>query len=155
MDQDKKQELAETDKRWKLEKTVQVPEVSHIEWADVKTQFNILQDNQGDLYITIAKLPIPTGIDKARLWIKNKRQDGKQVTFHHSQVYNFYLKLAYELDVSVGKAVYRLLYDSDNLRDYFDLGKTVNISMNNVDAMDTAENSNVSRDELEEFIEDD
>jgi hypothetical protein len=56
------------------------------------------------------------------------------------------------MDVSIGQAVFKVLYEKDELRDYFDLGKTVNVSMNNVDAMDTQESS-VSKSELEEFIE--
>jgi len=158
MDNQKKQELAEFDERWKFEQTINVPTderiVEAVEWQKVRKMFNQLQDNNGDLYMTIANLELPSKIDKAKLWYRNRKQEGEQVTFHHTQVYNFYLKLAHELDVSVGQAVHKIMFEQDQLREYFDLGKTVNVSINNVDAMGTAESSNVSKDELEEFIED-
>ena len=153
MDEDKKKELAEFDQRWNFEKTVQVPTTQDLDWQKVRAVFNDLQSDQGDLYMTIANLETPQGFDTLRQWYRNRKQNGEEVTFHHSQVYNFYVKLANEFNVSVGKAVFKVLYEKDELRDYFDLGKTVNVSMNNVDLMDTEESS-VSRDELEEFIED-
>jgi len=158
MNEEKKQELAEFDERWKFEKTIQVPINDSLrqalDWQKVRGKFNQLQDNNGDLYMTIANLELPSRIDKAKMWYRNRKQEGEPVTFHHTQVYNFYLKLAHELDVSVGEAVHKIMFEQDQLREYFDLGKTVNVSINNVDAMETAESSNVSKDELEEFIED-
>jgi hypothetical protein len=152
MDQDKKQELAETDKRWNFEKTVKTP--VETDWEEVKDEFNQLQGDQGDLYMTISNLELPTAVDKLRQWYRNKTGFGEhEVTFHHSQVYNFYFKLAYELEICVGEAVKMLLKSKEELRDHFELGETVNVSINNVDSMDTSESS-VTRDELQELLED-
>lgn len=155
MDQDKKEKLSEMDSRWNFEKEIQVPNKSHrVNWRIIMSEYNHLQDTHGDLYMTIDKLPCPSGLDKARQWYWNRKEKGYEATIHNSQIYNFFEKLAFELEISVGEAVSKVINDKETLRDYFDLGQTVNVSMNNVDAMDTRENSQVSKDELKELIED-
>lgn len=154
MDKQKKSELAEMDGRWNFEKQIQVPvEEMELDWDAVRSLFNNLQDGQGDLYMKTSSLPMPKRLERLKVWNRNRKQDGQTVTFHHSQVYNFYLKLANKLDTSVGEAVRKVLLETEELRKHFDLGKEVNVSINNVEAMDTSDTS-VSRSELEELIED-
>lgn len=155
MDQDKKEKLSKMDSRWKFEKEIQVPNERHrVNWRIIMSEYNHLQDTHGDLYMTVDKLPCPSGLDKVKQWYRNRKTKGYNATIHNSQVYRFFEKLACELEVSVGEAVSKVINDKEALREYFDLGQTVNVTMNNVDAMDTREKSQVSKDELQELIED-
>ena len=154
MNKEKKQKLADKDPRWEFEKKVQVPNISgELDWETVKNLFNSLQENQGDLYMAIDKLDAPSRIEKAKLWNRNRKENGSTVTFHNSRVYNFYRDLANELSSSVGHAVFKLMTDKESLRNRFDLGKTVNVNVSDVGNMDTSK-SKVSKEELKEMIKD-
>lgn len=159
MDKQKKQELAETDGRWEFEKKVRTQ--NQVSWESARERFNELQTDQGDLYMTVDKLEQPTLLEKAKLWFKQKRYGedwGRTMTFHHEQVYNWYLRLANELDKPVG-AVLDMLFVLDEstlekLRDHFDLGDTVNVEVNAMGDMAEPKESQVSKDELREMIND-
>lgn len=156
MDQEKKKELAEMDSRWSFEKTIEVPIFGMegpITWEKIRNAFNELQENQGDLYMTVDKLPEPSRLDKAKIWFGNKFTEGEKVTFHHAQVYRFYEKLANELGLVVGEAIYKVLFEKQELRKYFELGETVNVDIGSVGDV-APEKSKVSKDELQEMIDD-
>lgn len=169
MDQEKKKELAEMDSRWNFEKTVQAPGNTRIEltWEKVRDAFNQIQTDQGDLYMTIEKKPELNKSQKLKLWWRNKfnRSYSATVTFHHEQVYNWFEKLAWELDKTVGEAVIQFVYDAGDgkdpvkncqaLREQLDLGDTVNVEVNNMGDMAEPKESKVSKDELQEMINDD
>lgn len=153
MDEEKKKELAEYDARWEFEKQVQIPNISGgFDWEKVKNLYNNLQEEQGDLYMAVDKLPNPDRLESVKIWWLNRKTEGTTVTFHHSGVYRFYLKLANELEVSVGQAVFKLLSDKEALRKHFGLGGTVNVNFSEVGDMDTS-SSKVSKEELKEMID--
>lgn len=154
MNKDKKQELAEMDERWNFEKTVTVPTSEEgLDWEKLRTFFNSLQDDHGDLYMEVSKKPTPGKLFRAKNWMGQKKETGTKVTFHHSQVYDWFMKLAYHLDVNVGEAVFQTLYNMDELRDKLSLGGTVTVEMNTMSEMGNPSESKVSKDELEEMIE--
>jgi len=155
MDKQKKQELAEKDSRWSFEKTIQVPtQQSDLDWGQVKDTFNMLQGEEGDLYMEVSKMPLPKTKDKIWMWYRQYQTQGTNVTFHHSQVYEWFKALAHYLNVSTGEAVHKVLYNREELRETLDLGDTVNVSVNSVSSMDTRQETEVSKDELKEMIED-
>lgn len=159
MDKEKKKELAEMDGRWNFEKTFRTQ--NQVSWESARKTFNEIQENHGDLYMTVDKLELPGRLDRMRLWFKQWKYGksyGRTMTFHHEQVYNWFLKLANELDMSVGRVLDKFFVLDDEtvewFRSYFDLGDTVNVEINSIDAMSEPEESKVSRDELEEMIND-
>ena len=155
MNKDKKKELAEMDERWNFEKTVTVPTSEEgLDWEKLRTFFNSLQDDHGDLYMEVSKKPRPNKVFKFKNWIGQKKETGTKVSFHHSQVYDWFMKLAYELEVNVGEAVFQTLYNMDELRDKLGLGGTVTVEMNTMSEMGNPSESKVSKDELEEMIND-
>lgn len=156
MNKEKKEELAEMDSRWNFEKTLQVPTLNgELGWEQVKDTFNKLQSDQGDLYMEVSKMPQPKRTDQLKLWYRQRKTSGEKVTIHHSQIYHWFRGLAQYLDISVGKAISRVIHDREELRKDLDLGDTVTVEMNSISQMDTREESEVSKDELEDMIQDD
>jgi len=157
MDKQKKQELAEKDSRWKFKKKVKISEGLDLDWDDVRTRYNTLQEKHGDLHMTIAKRDKPEKhkVEQLKNWYNQRFADyDNSVVFHHSQVYYWYEKLADALDVDVAKAVEMLFDDLDGIRDNFDLENSLVI--NNIDAMDQSglqKDSQVDRDDLEAMID--
>lgn len=154
MDKQRKSELAEVDERWSFEKTVGIPETSHgDEWQHLKGLYNSLQEEQGDLYMRISSLPRPSRLDRLKVWGRDKTSSfNGEVTFHHSQVYNWFLKLAVYLDTGIGEAVQKVYNDIEGLREMFELGETMNVDIGHVDSMDTGD-SKVSKDQLQQMID--
>jgi len=154
MDKQKKEELAEMDSRWNFEKTVKTRYEN--DWDAVLNVFNKLQENQGDLYMEVDKLTMPSRIEKLKMRYREYRNNdfSNKVTFHHRQVYEWFLKLASYLNLTVGEAYYRTVYEEDNLRDELSLGDTMNVEISTIGEMEPEE-SKVGEDELKEMIEDD
>lgn len=155
MNKEKKKELAEMDSRWDFEKTVKTRYED--DWEAVMNTFNWIQENQGDLYMEVSKLENPGFIDRIKLKVRELRNDDfkEEVTFHHSQVYDWFEALAHHLGISVGKAVYLVEYETKELRKKLDLGDTMNVEINSIDDMAEPEESKVSKDELKEMVEND
>lgn len=155
MDKQKKQELAEVDGRWGFEKKVKT--YAGYNWEEVLQCFNDLQEQHGDLYMKVSKLPIPGRLSRMRLYYKQKRDvmNTDPLTFHHKQVYDWFYCLAYRLDKSLGETVHLVMSDIQTVRDELDLGDTVNVQISSVEALETGEKSKVSRDELKGMIQDD
>jgi len=154
MNKDKKQELAKMDERWNFKKTVKTR--FEDDWDAVKNTFNWVQDNQGDLYMQVSKMDQPGRLYRLKMRYREFRSDRlvESVTFHHAQVYEWFEKLAYRLDCTVGEAVYKVEYEIDELRQVLDLGNTVTVEMNTMSEMGNPSESKVSKDELKEMIED-
>jgi len=153
MDKDKKKELAEMDSRWDFEKTIRVPE--DYSWEDVRERFNELQEKQGDLYMQVSKLPEPSLKEKIGMKFKAwKTSSGEKLTFHHRQIFEWYQGLANHLNVTIGEAITKTFDDIQGIRESLELGEQVNVQINDLDDMSTAEGSKVSKDELQEMIDD-
>lgn len=154
MDKEKKKELAEMDSRWDFQKTVKTAE--NRGWDDLLNKYNNLQDQHGDLYMAVSKFSSPNFTDKAKMWLDSWHRDLENtVTFEHRQVYQWFEALAAHQQISVGHAVWKVFNKLDELRQELNLGETMNVEINNVDAMEKPEHSKVSKDELKEMIEDD
>lgn len=158
MDKEKKKELAEFDKRWNFEKTVEVPTnedmVEALDWEKIRSLFNELQGDQGDLYMNVSKLDAPGLKEKLKLRYREFKVEGEPVTFHHKQIFQWFQGLANYLEISVGEAVYKVLYERESLREELDLGDTLNIDIGSVQSIEPEE-SKVDESELEALIEDD
>lgn len=156
MDKQKKKELAEMDSRWDFEKDVKFG--YDVDWEYVRNLFNNLQQEQGDLYMKVSKMPIPSKMERLKLkyrGYKNKdfiSDQSHRITIHHQQIYDWFLRLANYLDVQIGYAIYMCDKGLTDLREQLGLGDTVNVEMNSIS--DLEKESKVSKDKLEEMIED-
>lgn len=148
---------------WDFEKKVTVPvhrhDSSKVDWSKVLTIFNDLQTSDGDLYMKVSKLPLPTGLDRYHIGFKQWRtrwEHSTEVTFQHRRVYNWFLRLAYKLGCTTGEAVAKTLYDKENLREELGLGQSVNVDIREYKTeVQRIEDAKVNRKELEELIDDD
>lgn len=157
MDKKKKEELASFDQRWNFEKTVTVPTHNYdklgVNWEQIREEFNELQESQGDLYMNVSKLDSPGLKEKLKLRYKEFQATGEKVTFHHMQIFQWFEGLANHLSISVGEAVYRVLYEKESLRETLDLGDTMNVNIGSVEDIEPKE-SKVGKEELQGLIKD-
>lgn len=147
---------------WDFEKTVKVPVNIEAEWPRnwevVKSAYNELMEEHGDLYMHVSKLPEPGRMERIKLKLRGywAEHTGK-VKFQHEQVYRFFEALAVHLETDVGTAVHRVLYETEDLRDELGLGETLNVQFMDMGAGEPSketEDSKVSEDELKEMIND-
>lgn len=157
MDKKKKEDLAEFDSRWNFEKTVTVPTHNYdklgVDWEQIREEFNELQSSQGDLYMNVSKLDNPAFREKLKLRYKEFQATGETVIFHHMQIFQWFEGLANHLSISVGEAVYRVLYEKESLRETLDLGDTMNVNIGSVQDIKPKE-SKVDEEELQGLIKD-
>lgn len=157
MDKQKKEELAGFDDRWSFEKTVEVPVKQDfreaLDWEKIRYVFNDLQDSQGDLYMNVSKLGSPGLKEKLKLRYREFQASGEPVTFHHKQIFEWFEGLANHLEISVGEAVYKVLYEKESLRETLELGDTMNVNIGSVQDIEPEE-SKVGKEELKGLIED-
>lgn len=131
MDEEKKQELAESKPAWGFQEEIQVPRPD-TDWNDLLKAYNEVVDDQARIYLSVTELSEPTRLERFKHRVKNwlgllkpivKHPDNgdSTVTVHNEKVWQFIDKLAHELSVPYGEAALLVLDGTSWLQDYFGL----------------------------------